>query len=61
MDETFATDLATLAREAEAGGYSAFANAFIANSRLHRMKAIQWRATLGVLMELYDPYEQKLK
>lgn len=59
VDEAFATILATLADEAEAGGHSAFANAFIANSRLHRVKAIQLRAKLGALVEGHGPHQQE--
>lgn len=57
VDETFATDLAILAREAAASGYSTFANAFMANSRLHRVKAIEWRAKLDALIEQHGPLQ----
>lgn len=60
IDEAFAAVLATLAGEAEAGGHSAFANAFIANSRLHRVKAIQLRAKLGALVEGHGPLQRAL-
>ncbi|MCJ2064268.1 hypothetical protein MKK63_16325 [Methylobacterium sp. J-088] len=55
VDEAFAADLATLAGEAAVSGHRAFANAFMANSRLHRVKAIQWRAKLDALIELHGP------